>query len=65
MLREQAYKVVQGHAMRCWEQDGDFRATVESDKEILSCLSLAKIEEAFSTARQLENVDRIFARVFA
>jgi adenylosuccinate lyase len=65
MLREQAYKLVQGHAMRCWEQDGDFRATIESDPEILSYLSLEKIEAAFSTARQLENVDRIFARVFA
>lgn len=65
MLREQAYKVVQGHAMRCWDENGDFRAAVESDKEILSFLSLAKIEEAFSTARQLANVDRIFARVFA
>jgi adenylosuccinate lyase len=64
MLREQAYKVVQSHAMRCWEEDGDFRATIESDKEILSYLSLEKIEAAFSTARQLENVDRIFERVF-
>lgn len=65
MLREQAYKVVQSHAMRCWEEDGDFRAVIESDREILSFLSLAKIEEAFSTARQLANVERIFMRVFA
>jgi adenylosuccinate lyase len=64
MLREQAYKVVQSHAMRCWEADGDFYATVKSDKEILSYLSLEKIEGAFSVARQLLNVDRIFARVF-
>jgi adenylosuccinate lyase len=64
MLREQAYKLVQSHAMRCWEQDGDFYATVRSDKEILSYLSVEKIDEAFSSARQLANVDRIFARVF-
>ena len=65
MLREQAYKTVQTHAMRCWEEDGDFRATVSNDKEILSYLSIEKISEAFSTERQLANVDRIFRRVFA
>jgi adenylosuccinate lyase len=65
MLREQAYKLIQAHAMRCWETDGDFRAAVSADPEILAYLSIEKIQEAFSTARQLANVDRIFARVFA
>src|SRR5579863_2617064 len=64
MLREQAYKVVQGHAMRAWESDGNFRASVESDKEILSFLSVAQIQQAFSVGRYLVHVDRIFARVF-
>ena len=64
MLREQAYKVVHAHAMRAWESDGNFRASVESDKEILSFLSLAQIQEAFSVGRYLLHVDRIFARVF-
>ncbi|MEO8100453.1 MAG: adenylosuccinate lyase [Acidobacteriota bacterium] len=65
MLREQAYKTVQAHAMRCWEEEADFRAAVVSDQEILSYLSIEKINEAFSVARQLSHVDRIFARVFA
>jgi adenylosuccinate lyase len=64
MLREQAYKVVQAHAMRAWESDGNFRASVESDKEILSFLSLTQIQQAFSVGRYLLHVDRIFARVF-
>jgi len=64
MLREQAYRVVQSHAMRAWESDGNFRASIESDKEILSFLSLAQIQEAFSVGRYLVHVDRIFARVF-
>src|SRR6266404_3226110 len=64
MLREQAYKVVQGHAMRAWESDGDFRAAVESDEEILSYLSIGEIQKAFSVDRYLLHVDRIFARVF-
>ncbi len=64
MLREQAYKVVQAHAMHAWESDGNFRASVESDKKILSFLSLAQIQQAFSVGRYLLHVDRIFARVF-
>jgi adenylosuccinate lyase len=64
MLREQAYKAVQAHAMRAWESDGNFRASIDSDKEILSFLSLAQIQEAFSIGRYLLHVDRIFARVF-
>src|SRR5580658_556619 len=59
MLREQAYRVVQGHAMRAWESDGDFRSSVESDKEILSYLSLEQTKRAFSVDRQLANVGRI------
>jgi adenylosuccinate lyase len=64
MLREDAYRLVQGHAMRAWEDDGDFRASVESDKEISYYLSLAGLEAAFSLGRHLIHVDRIFRRVF-
>jgi adenylosuccinate lyase len=64
MLREQAYRVIQAHAMRAWENDGNFRASVESDKEVLSYLSLEQIQKAFSVGRYLLHVDQIFARVF-
>jgi adenylosuccinate lyase len=64
MLREQAYRVVQAHAMRAWEEDGDFRAAVEADPEIRAVLAPERIAEAFSLSRQLRNVDRIFERVF-
>jgi adenylosuccinate lyase len=64
MLREQAYARVQGHAMRAWEAEGDFRRAIESDAEILKFLSLEQIQRAFSVDRYLEYVDRIFARVF-
>ncbi|HJT88791.1 MAG TPA: hypothetical protein VJ732_13070, partial [Bryobacteraceae bacterium] len=65
MLREQAYRIVQGHAMRAWEQEGDFRAAIEADPEIRAILRPAQIEEAFSVERQLRNVDKIFDHVFA
>ena len=65
MLREQAYRLVQSHAMQAWESGGDFRAAMETDKEVLSYLSIEKITEAFSVARHLSHVDAIFHRVFA
>jgi len=64
MLREEAYKVVQSHALNCWETDGDFRATVEADPKIMGCLTKAQLEHAFSFERQLTNVKGIFHRVF-
>ena len=64
MLREQAYKVVQAHAMKAWEEEGDFRAAIESDPEITSIVPKEKLAESFSLERQLRNVDKIFARVF-
>src|SRR3954451_6472326 len=64
MLREQAYRLVQTHAMRAWEDESDFRAAIEADAEIRAIMSLEQIAEAFSLERQLRNVDKIFARVF-
>jgi adenylosuccinate lyase len=64
MLREEAYRVVQGHAMRAWQEDGDFRNSVASDPAIQARLTPDQIEESFSVSRQLQNVGRIFERVF-
>jgi adenylosuccinate lyase len=64
MLREEAYRLVQGHAMHAWESEGDFRAAIESDRDVLERLPNGKIYYSFSIARQLDNVDAIFRRVF-
>src|SRR5216683_6936 len=64
MLREKAYKLVQGYAMRAWEQESDFRAAIEGDGEILAALGVEGIARSFSLERQLRHVDQIFARVF-
>jgi adenylosuccinate lyase len=64
MLREDAYRLVQGHALQAWESDGDFRAAIGSDKQVLSYLSIEEIQGAFSLDRHLAYVDQIFTRVF-
>jgi adenylosuccinate lyase len=62
--REEAYRLVQSHAMRAWKQDLDFRALILNDPEISGRVPRAKIEHAFDRGRQLRNIDKIFARVF-
>ncbi len=64
MLREEAYRAVQAHAMAAWETEGDFRAAIENDPAIAKLLPREKLAEAFSLDRQLRHVDAIFARVF-
>src|SRR5580700_1182169 len=48
MLREDAYRLVQGYAMTAWEGDGDFRSMVASDPTIKKHLSLEALENTFS-----------------
>jgi adenylosuccinate lyase len=62
--REQAYRVVQKHAMRAWKEGLSLRDLVLADKEITSRVPRRQIERAFDLRRQLRNVDEIFARVF-
>lgn len=62
--REDAYRLVQGHAMRAWKEDLDFRQLVLQDKSITGRVPVKQIERAFDLKRQLRNVDKIFARVF-
>ena len=64
MLREDAYRAVQGHAMRSWEEGTDFRAAIEADLEIRKYLNAQQIAESFAVPRYLVHVDRIFERVF-
>jgi len=63
MLREDAYRLVQGHAMRAWKDDLVFRDEVARDAEIMKLLSSEKLARTFDYTRQLENVDAIFRRV--
>jgi adenylosuccinate lyase len=63
MMREDAYRLVQSHAMRSWKEDLIFRDEVAKDEAITSLLSPEKLEKTFDYTRQLGNVDAIFKRV--
>ncbi len=63
MLREDAYRLVQKHAMNAWQNDLVFRDLVAADPAIASRLTPDQLTRTFDLARQLTNVDAIFARV--
>jgi adenylosuccinate lyase len=63
LAREEAYKVVQTHAMRAWGEDLIFRDEIAKDPVITSRLTPEKLAQSFDYTRQLKNVDAIFTRV--
>jgi len=62
--REDAYRMVQSHAMRAWKEGLNFREQVMSDKNITGRVPAKAVQNAFDLKRQLRNIDAIFARVF-
>jgi adenylosuccinate lyase len=64
MRREDAYRVVQAHAMEAWKAEGDFRKRISEDPEIRAILKDDEIDEVFRLERYLTHVDAIFGRAF-
>jgi len=64
MSREEAYQIVQGHAMEVWKSKGELLSRVREDSRIRAFLDDAEIEEVFRVDRYTCHVDRIFDRVF-
>src|SRR5262249_1352018 len=63
MRREDAYRVVQAHAMEAWKTEGDFEKRVREDPEVRRVLSDEEIGQVFRLERYLGHVDALFARV--
>ena len=63
--REEAYALVQGHAMDSWDEGGDYRERVLADSKITELLSKEEIDRAFSLEESLRHVDAIFKRTLA
>jgi adenylosuccinate lyase len=65
LSREDAYALVQRHAMDTWDRGGDFRERILGDAEIGAVLSKEEIDRAFSLEQALRHVDAIFERTLA
>jgi adenylosuccinate lyase len=63
--REDAYALVQRHAMETWDRGGDFRERILGETGITAVLSKEEIERAFSLDEALRHVDAIFERTLA
>ena len=64
MSREEAYEIVQGHAMEVWESKGELLSRVREDSRIRALLDESEIEDVFRVDRYMHHVDTIFDRVF-
>ncbi|HTV90342.1 MAG TPA: adenylosuccinate lyase [Stellaceae bacterium] len=68
MSREEAYRLVQKHAMAAWQDDRPegrgFADRLKADPQVTRYLSPASIDDSFDTAYHLKHVDTIFCRVF-
>lgn len=62
--REDAYRMVQSHAMRARKEGLNFRELVEADPAITKRVPARAIKQAFDIKRQLRNIDGIFAGIF-
>lgn len=63
LSREEAYRLVQGLAMKAWEEGISFRKLVENDGTILSTLGPDRLSRCFDVGEQLSHLDEVFARV--
>ena len=63
--REDAYRLVQTHAMTAWRGGGDFMTLLKADAEVTKALSAEEIEALFDLGYHTKAVETIFERVFA
>jgi adenylosuccinate lyase len=63
MDRQQAYKLVQGHAQQSLAGGPTFETALANDPAVAAWLSQDELSSLFDPVRQLQNVDAVFARL--
>jgi adenylosuccinate lyase len=58
--RDEAYRLVQGHAMRAWDEERDFRELVSADETIAARVDL---DAVFDLSAYTRHVDTVFERL--
>jgi adenylosuccinate lyase len=64
LKRQEAYEMVQGVAMRCWENRIQFEEEVRKDAEVNKHLGSNELDEAFDPSYYKQYEDVVFTRVF-
>jgi adenylosuccinate lyase len=62
LARDAAYRLVQRHALRAWDEEQDFRELVRADKEIAGRVDL---DAVFDLGAYTRHVDTVFERLRA
>ncbi len=63
IAREEAYKIVQENAMKCWQEELNFKEMLLKDERVLKIISTKQINDCFDAKNALNQVDFIFKRV--
>jgi adenylosuccinate lyase len=62
--RDEAYRAVQAHAMRAWDEETDFTELVRADRELAGRVDLESVFDLDATVRHVDTVfDRLHALV--
>jgi adenylosuccinate lyase len=61
--REQAYRMVQRHAMAAWDSRRNLRDLIEADPEIMAKVSAGDLDQVFDLATHFRDVARTFKAV--
>jgi adenylosuccinate lyase len=65
MTRDEAYRIVQQHALAALEGGAPFRTALESDQRVARLLPPARLAECFDLTSSFRHVDAIYARATA
>jgi adenylosuccinate lyase len=60
LTRDEAYRLVQRHALRAWDEEQDFRELVRADRELVGRVDL---DAVFDLAAYTRHVDTVFERL--
>ncbi len=63
LSRQEAYRLVQRHALATWDEGGHLYDRLSADAEVVKRLDADELTACFDLDHQLRNVDRIFERV--
>ncbi|MFP4475333.1 MAG: adenylosuccinate lyase [Desulfatibacillaceae bacterium] len=62
--REDAYRIVQGNAMKAWAGEGHFKDLLLADRDVVSRMEPEAVEKVFDMEYHTRHIDTIFRRVF-